>query len=90
MGRKDRVIFREVTSDGKKQKQTEQARFMLMSLKEAHAKFVEEHPNNKIGLSKFCKMRPPNVKLFDHIPHHVCVCPYHENVHLLLIASYHR
>ena len=59
---------------------------MVMSLKEAYAKFVEEHPSNKIGLSKFCQLRPKNVKLFDHIPHHVCVCSYHENVRLLLGA----
>ena len=52
---------------------------MLVSLKEAHVKFVEEHPENKIGLSKFCEMRPTNVKVFDHIPHHVC-SSYHENV----------
>ena len=57
-----------------------------MSLKEAHAKFVEEHPNNKISLSRFYEMRPSNVKLFDHIAHHVCVCPYHENARLLLVA----
>ena len=73
-GRKDRVIIREVNSEGKKEKRTEQIRYMLMSLKEAHVKFVEEHPENKIGLSKFCEMRPTNVKVFDHIPHHVCVC----------------
>ena len=59
---------------------------MLMSLKENHNKFVEENPNNKIGLSKFCELRPNKVKLFDHIPHNVCVCSYHENVRLLLVA----
>lgn len=31
-------------------------------------------------------MRPKNVKLSDHIPHHVCVCSYHDNVRLLLVA----
>ena len=85
-GRKDRVIIREKNSEGQKVKRTEQTRYMLMSLKEAHFKFVEEHPNEKIGLSKFCEMRPPNVKLFDHIPHYVCMCSYHENVRFLLVA----
>ena len=85
-GRKDRVIIREKDSEGKKVKRTEQTRYMLMSLKEAHVKYIEEHPNNNIGLSKFCEMRPKNVKLFDNIPHHVCVCSYHENVRLLLVA----
>ena len=85
-GRKDRVIIREVNSEGKMEKRTEQTRYMLMSLNEAYTKFIEEHPSHRIGLSKFCELRPKNVKLFDHIPHHVCVCSYHENVRLLLVA----
>ena len=84
-GRKDRVIIREVNSDGKIKKRTEQTQYMLMSLSEAYAKF-EEHPSHKIGRSKFCELRSKNVKLFDHIPHHVCVCSYHDNVRLLLVA----
>ena len=51
-----------------------------MSLKEAYSKFAEKHTDSKIGLSKFCEFRPMHVKLFEHIPHHVCVCVYHENV----------
>ena len=85
-GHEDRIIVRETSGDGTKTKRTEQLRYLLMSLKEAHNKFVEENPNNKIGLSKFCELRPINVKLFDHIPHNVCVCSYHENVRLLLVA----
>ncbi len=54
---------------------------MLMSLKEAHNKFVEENPD-----SKFYELRPDKIKLFDHIPHNVCVCSYYENVRLLLVA----
>ena len=84
-GRKDRVIIREV-NEGKKEKRTEQVRYMLMSLKEAHFNFLKDHSNTKIGLSKFCEMRLPCLKLFDHIPLHVCVCSYHENVRLLLVA----
>ncbi len=85
-GRKDRIIIRETTGNGEKIKRTEQLRYMLMSLKEAYNKFVKENPNNKVGLSKFCELRPAKVKLFDHIPHNVCVCSYHENVRLLLVA----
>ena len=59
---------------------------LFLIIEEAHFKFLEDHPNTKIGLSKFCEMRPPCVKLFDHIPHHVCVCSYHENVLPLLVA----
>ena len=84
-GLKDRVIIREIGTDAVKVKRTKQVRYMLMSLKEAHSKFGESHANTKIGLAKFCELRPKNVKLFDLIPHHVCVCSYHENIHLLLV-----
>lgn len=84
-GRKDRVIIQEKNSEGKVEKGTEQTQYMVMSLMEAHAKFDKDHPN-KIGLGKFYNLRPANVKLFDHIPHHVYLCSYHENVCLLLVA----
>ena len=58
----------------------------MMSLREAHKKFMEENPDAKIGLSKFCDLRPAHVKLFDHLPHQVCVCSYHKNVRLFLVA----
>ena len=85
-GRKDRVIIREKNADGSRSKQTVQVRYLLMSLKESHQLYSDEHPQNKIGLSKYCELRPHHVKLFDHIPHNVCVCSYHENVRLLLVA----
>ena len=59
---------------------------MVMSLREAYNKFIEQHPTTKMSLSKFCELRPPNIKLFDHLPHQVCLCSYHENVRLLLVA----
>lgn len=43
-------------------------------------------PSLKIGLAKFCELRLTHVKLFDQIPHQVCVCSYHENVRFLLVA----
>lgn len=84
-GRKDRVIIREKDADGKNVKRTEQVRYMMMSLTEAYNIFNNNHPSI-IGSSKFCELRPPNIKLFDHIPHNVCVCSYHENIRLLLVA----
>ena len=84
-GRKDRVIIR-ANKEGEKVKRVEQARYLMMSLREAHKKFMEENPDAKIGLSKFCDLRPAHVKLFDHLPHQVCVCSYHENVRHILVA----
>ena len=83
-GRKDRIIIRETTEEGPRIKTTQQVRYMMMSLREAYNKFIEQHSTMKMSLSKFCELRPPNVKLFDHLPHQVCLCSYHENVRLLL------
>ena len=57
-----------------------------MSLKEVYEQFKNKNPNVPIGLSKFCSLRPFHVRLFDQIPHNVCVCKYHENLRLILIA----
>ena len=57
-----------------------------MSLQEAWNKFKEQHSTPKMCLLKFCELRPPNVKLFDQLPHQVCLCSYHENVRLLLVG----
>ena len=82
-GRQDCVIIHELTSSGEKVK-TMQSWYLLISLKEAYHLFKSEHDNKPVGLSKFCDLRPQNVKLFDQIPHNVCVCMYNENVHLIL------
>ena len=37
-----------------------------------------------IGFPKFCILRPVHIKLFEQIPHNVCVCEYHENICLIL------
>ena len=57
---------------------------MLLSLKEAHELFTREFEEFAIALSKFCSLRPFQVKLFKQIPNTVCVCQYHENICLIL------
>jgi hypothetical protein len=84
-GRKDRVIIREIV-EGERLKTTEQVQYTLVSLREAYNKFKKEYPSLKVGLTKFCEWRPAHVKLFEQIPHQVCVCSYHKNVRLLLVA----
>ena len=59
---------------------------MLTSPREAHHLYSILHSANNIGLSKFCELCPSNLKLFEHIPHNICVCSYHENVRLMLVA----
>ena len=84
-GRKDRVLLQEVINS-KKEKWTLQIRYMLMLLKEAHELFTKGFEEIAIGLSKFCFLRPFQVKLFEQIPHDVCVCQYDENICLILIV----
>ena len=85
-GKKDCIIIREAIEAGERIKQTQQVRYMIMSLREAWNKFKEQHSTPKMCLSKFCELRPPNVKLFDQLPHQVCLSSYHENVRLLLVG----
>ena len=84
-GHKDCVIVWQVIN-GETIKKTLQSRYMLMLLKEAHKLFTDEHQDLKIGISKFCELWPANIKLFYQIPHTVCVCEYHENMHPILSA----
>ena len=63
-GMKDVVIVR-----GKnKPKEKRQKHFMLTTIKEAHASYKIENPVDKLSLSKFCDLRPPEVKLIQEIP----------------------
>ena len=68
-GKKDCIIIREATEAGERIKQTQQVRYMIMSLREAWNKFKEQQSTPKMCLSKFCELRPPTVKLFDQLPH---------------------
>ena len=52
-GRKDRVISREVLSNGETSKKTTQVQYMLISLKEACHLFQEEMKDEVIGPSNF-------------------------------------
>ena len=64
-GWKDFVTIRTVNSDGTRAKTTEQVCYLTVSLKEAYYHFMTVNPNIKVGLSKFCDLRPPNIKLFS-------------------------
>ena len=53
---------------GKKGKKR-QKHYMLTALKEAYSSFKTETSGSKICFSKFCDMRPPEVKLVQDTPH---------------------
>jgi hypothetical protein len=61
-------------------------RLLLHNLKDLYKLFVKsfnsDNPSaSKIGLSKFCLLRPKEIRLADSKGmHNVCVCTIHENV----------
>lgn len=48
----------------------------------------EESSKCYCGLSKFCDLRPTEVKLNGQVPQNECLSLYHENIRLLLLALY--
>lgn len=59
-------------------------RYMSFTLRESLQIFLAENPEQKLGLSKFCSLRPPDVQLAADTPANVCVCQLHANVQFLL------
>lgn len=79
-GQKDKVSI--------KKNEYAQKRLILCNLSELYAKFKFDHPDIKIGISKFCSLRPKYCVLAGSSgSHSVCVCSIHENVRLLLHAA---
>lgn len=75
--------FVSITENGIKVRKTK--RLLLGNLREMYALFRERHGEHKIGLSKFCELRPKNVVLVNACgTHNVCVCIKHQNVKLML------
>jgi hypothetical protein len=62
------------------QKKKISVRHLMFSVKEVHGMFTSENPESPVSLSKFYKLRPPNVLSFTKIPQNVCCCEIHENI----------
>ena len=81
-GKKDYKTVR----DGDKKEQR-QKRLILMNLNEAFCLFKEKNPDIKIGVSKFCDLKPKEcVTVGAKGTHSVCVCTSHQNAKLMLSA----
>lgn len=79
-GAKDYVSVRE--GDARVHKQR---RLLLLNLNELHIMYKEIYPQSKVGLSKFCELRPKEcVTVGARGTHSVCVCTIHQNVKLML------
>ena len=81
-GQKEYVTIR---VDG--QKIQKQKRLLLINLKEMYEQFKMRESQEKIGISKFCELRPRwCVTVGSRGSHSVCVCAIHQNVKLLVAA----
>ena len=74
--------YKSVRIDGNKVQM--QKRLLLVNLKELHQEYLKTYPNDKIGFSKFCELRPEwCVTVNSKGMHSVCVCEHHQNAKLL-------
>ena len=82
-GKKDCVS---IVVDG--EKEVVQKRLLLCNLGEAYKQFQSDHPDVKIGVTKFTELWPKNVVLAGASgTHNVCVCVLHQNMKLMLEGS---
>ena len=56
------------------------ARVMECTIKEAHEKFLERYPEEKIGRTTFQKLRPRNCRLMCSVIEESSLCPYCTNI----------
>lgn len=62
-----------------------QKRLLLYNIRELYKKFTEAFPDEKIGQTKFQKLRPREcISAGKSGTHNVCVCKIHQNVKLQL------
>ena len=82
-GKKECVAIRD--ENGKKVYRQKQ--LLLVNLKELHVAFKEKHPQNPVGFSKFCQLRPKwCIPVTAAGTHSVCVCQQHQNAKLVVAA----
>ena len=78
-GKKEFVVVRDGGVKSHKQKQ-----LLLLNLHELYVAYKAKYPNNKIGFSKFCELRPAwCLPVTAAGMHNVCVCQSHQNAKLL-------
>ena len=62
-----------------------QKRLLLLNLNELYENYKAKYPEDKIGRSKFCALRPPQcISVGCRGSHSVCVCTIHQNVKSML------
>ena len=70
-----------------KTKIKKQKRLLLSNISEIYVQFKKENPDKKIGFSTFPLLRPKwCIPVGVAGTYNVCVCTYHQNVKLMLVA----
>ena len=83
-GKKDFLSVRNAEGE----KEHKQKRLVLCNLKEAYHQFKQQHPDIKVGFSKFAELQPKECVLAGATgTHSVCVCTIHQNVKLMMAGS---
>ena len=81
-GKNDVVTMK--TSGTRKQKQRQ--RLLVDDIVDIHRKYLENHPENPIGKSKFFELRPLWIIPVQKQSQDICKCIYHENIDLICQA----
>ena len=64
-----------------------QKRMLLVNLKELYLEFKKIYESIKVGVSKFCTLRPRwCVSVDSPGMHSVCVCEIHQNIKLMVVV----
>ncbi|CAF5166744.1 unnamed protein product [Rotaria magnacalcarata] len=81
-GKRDYVTV----TDDNGESMTLQKRILLYNIRETYQLFVDEYSNKNVDLSStsFNELRPVNILINSYMPHHSCLCIYHENLNLLI------
>ena len=65
-------------------------RYLILTLREAHALYMEENPSHPCSLSWFASLRPYFVDLLEQIPHTTCLCIHCSNYERQYNALIHQ
>lgn len=88
MGREDNCRMQPGKADAKKMADggKKQTRVLTDYMRNIHQKFKDEHPELKISLATFCRLRPKYILLAKFISRNACQCLKHQNMALKVQA----
>ena len=76
--------------DARKVKNGSSRYILQKTLHQHYQDFKDEHPNTKLGISKFAALKPPNVKPQTKSALNACICELCANIELKLQAVHKK